>query len=139
VERPGEGTDTVKAMFSWTLGANIENLELIGDADADGMGNRLANVLTGNDGDNRFWGYGGRDIFVMRTGGGSDTIIDFRDGLDRVDFRDVAGIASFADIEAHLRQSGGNVVIDLAGEEAALHLVLRKVDLDDLTAADFLF
>lgn len=139
VERPGEGTDTVKATFSWTLGANIENLELLGAADSDARGNRLANRLTGNEGDNRLWGLGGRDTFVMQVGGGADTIMDFRDGIDRIDFRGVTGIDGFVDLEAHMLQSGRNVVIDLADTDAALHLVIRKVDLGDLGTADFLF
>lgn len=139
VEKAGEGTDTVKAMFSWTLGANIENLELLGDADADACGNRLANRLTGNEGDNRFWGLGGRDVFVIQTDGGADTIMDFRDGIDRIDFRGVTDIDGFSDLEAHMHQSGRNVVIDLTETDAALHLVIRKVDLGDLGTADFLF
>ena len=139
VEKAGQGTDTVKAMFSWTLGANLENLELIGDADADARGNELRNLLTGNSGDNRFWGLGARDIFVMQTGGGSDTIMDFQDGVDRIDFRAIGGIDSFADLEAHMSQVGRNVVIDLSDEDAGLTLTIRKADLGDLAAADFLF
>ena len=139
VEKAGEGNDTVKAMFSWILGANIENLELIGDAAADATGNKLANILTGNAGDNRFWGLGGRDTFVMQTDGGTDTIMDFEDRKDLIDFRGVAGIAGFADIEGHMHQSGRNVVIDLSEEAAGLMLVVRKIDLDHLTSHDFLF
>lgn len=139
VEKAGEGNDTVKAMFTWTLGANIENLELMGGADADATGNGLHNVLTGNSGDNRFWGLSGRDIFVMRTGGGSDTIMDFADGRDRIDFRDVAGIDTFADIAGHMRQAGRHVVIDLSDKAADLVLTVRKADLGHLAADDFLF
>lgn len=139
VEKAGQGTDTVKALFSWRLGANLENLELIGNADADARGNDLRNVLTGNSGDNRFWGLGGRDIFVTQTGGGSDTIMDFRDRTDLVDFRNVDGIDSFADIKDHMSQVGSNVVIDLSEEAADLTLTIRKVDLGALTASDFLF
>lgn len=139
VEKPGQGIDTVKALFSWTLGANIENLTLIGKAAADARGNNLANVLTGNAGDNRFWGYGGRDIFVMTTDGGTDQIMDFQDGRDRIDFGDVAGIARFADLRPHMAQSGRDVVIDLLDEPGETMLIIRKTDLADLTARDFLF
>ncbi len=41
------GTDTVVASLNYTLGANVENLELTGSA-ITGTGNTLANVLTGN-------------------------------------------------------------------------------------------
>lgn len=139
VEKPGQGNDTVKSLYGWTLGANIENLELTGDADADARGNGLANILAGNTGDNRFWGLGGRDIFVMRTGGGRDTVMDFHDGRDLIDFRGVEGIESFADIAAHISRSGRHAVIDLADEPAGMVLILRRTDPGDLTAADFLF
>jgi len=139
VEKAGQGTDTVKALFTWKLGANLENLELIGDADADARGNGLRNILTGNSGDNRFWGLGGRDIFVLQTGGGSDTIMDFRDRVDLIDVRGVDSIESFADIKDHMSQVGANVVLDFSGELADFILTIRKVDLSALTAADFLF
>ncbi|MGV3553160.1 hypothetical protein [Rhizobium sp.] len=138
VEKAGEGTDTVYARFSWTLGANIENLILTGEAKADATGNKLANILTGNAGDNRFWGLGGRDIFVMQTDGGRDTIMDFQDRKELIDFRGVEGITGFADIEGQMQQVGRNVKIDLA-DEAGLTLIVRNIDLDHLTARDFLF
>jgi hypothetical protein len=139
VEKAAQGTDTVEALVTWKLGANLENLDLIGDADADGRGNGLSNILTGNSGDNRLWGLGGRDVFVMQTAGGSDTIMDFRDRTDVVDVRGVDGITGYAGLKAHMSQVGGNVVIDLSGEAADLMLTIRNVDLAALTAADFLF
>ncbi|MBW8891474.1 MAG: hypothetical protein JF617_04655, partial [Burkholderiales bacterium] len=48
----GEGTDTVQAAMTWTLGANIENLVLTGSANINGTGNALANSITGNAGIN---------------------------------------------------------------------------------------
>ena len=59
-ENPGEGRDTVRS-YAWatTLPGNVEDLELV-DAinDVSGTGNALANVITGNAGDNE-WGHGG--------------------------------------------------------------------------------
>src|SRR6185437_707240 len=47
------GADTVRASVSYVLGANLENLALIGGAgNIDATGNELNNVLTGNEGDN---------------------------------------------------------------------------------------
>ena len=72
IEAAGEGTDTVRATLSWTLAANFENLELLGSADLDGVGNGLANVITGNDGANLLRGLDGAD--KLYGGGGDDRL-----------------------------------------------------------------
>jgi Ca2+-binding RTX toxin-like protein len=61
IENANEGTDTVKASANWTLGANLENLTLIGAANLSGTGNELDNVITGNSGNNSLYGGGGND------------------------------------------------------------------------------
>lgn len=66
------GTDLVKASFSYTLSANVENLSLMGTADIDGSGNTLANVITGNDGVNALAGLDGDD--TLNGGKGADTL-----------------------------------------------------------------
>lgn len=60
-EYAGEGKDTVKSEVSFTLGENLENLELTGSDDNNGTGNELDNVIRGNDGFNNLMGYGGKD------------------------------------------------------------------------------
>lgn len=72
-EAEGEGTDTVIAQLSHTLGAQVENLTLAESAAAlNGTGNALANVLVGNGLDNLLAGGGGDDTL---TGGlGNDTL-----------------------------------------------------------------
>jgi Ca2+-binding RTX toxin-like protein len=64
------GTDTVQSRVSFILGANIENLTLIGSAIA-GVGNELANVIIGNDQANQIGGGLGAD--KMAGGKGADT------------------------------------------------------------------
>ena len=54
IENAGEGTDTVLASISYTLGANVENLTLTGSANLNGNGNSLANVIVGNSGNGTF-------------------------------------------------------------------------------------
>ena len=61
IEIAGEGTDTVRAAISWTLGANLENLELGGTAAISGTGNDLANSLIGNAAANVLSGLAGND------------------------------------------------------------------------------
>ncbi len=48
MENANEGTDTVQSSVSWTLGANLENLTLMGIGAINGTGNELNNILTGN-------------------------------------------------------------------------------------------
>ena len=72
VEVDNGGTDTVQAAFSYTLGANLENLVLLGDEAIDGTGNGLANALMGNAANNDLDGGAGND--TLSGGGGVDTL-----------------------------------------------------------------
>ncbi|HEY0026620.1 MAG TPA: M10 family metallopeptidase C-terminal domain-containing protein, partial [Allosphingosinicella sp.] len=72
VEAAGGGTDRVIAAFDYKLGANLENLTLIGNAVA-GEGNALANEIVGNAGANRLDGGAGADRMVG--GGGDDSYL----------------------------------------------------------------
>jgi Ca2+-binding RTX toxin-like protein len=56
VERVEEGIDIVRSSVSYTLGANVENLALLGSGALDGRGNLLENILDGNDADNALFG-----------------------------------------------------------------------------------
>ena len=69
-EAAGAGTDTVRSSIAYTLGANVENLVLTGSANVNGVGNTLANHLTGNAGSNQLNGGAGAD--TMTGGGGAD-------------------------------------------------------------------
>jgi VCBS repeat-containing protein len=73
----GQGTDTVIAPFDYTLGANVENLNLaegtgLGSA-MTGTGNELDNVITGNSNNNTLTGLAGND--TLDGGVGADTLI----------------------------------------------------------------
>ncbi|MDR7297466.1 Ca2+-binding RTX toxin-like protein [Pelomonas aquatica] len=72
-ENAGEGTDTVQASLSWTLGANVENLVLTGVSAINGTGNALANAVTGNAGANVLDGGAGAD--TLAGGLGNDTYV----------------------------------------------------------------
>ena len=79
VENAGEGTDLVQSEIDFTLGANVENLTLIGTAAIDGTGNELANILIGNDQSNTLAGGSGNDVL---TGNGGNDVLDGGTGVD---------------------------------------------------------
>ncbi|PTT89202.1 hypothetical protein DBR42_08315, partial [Pelomonas sp. HMWF004] len=72
VEDAGEGTDAVRVSDDYALPANVENLILLGAA-VYGIGNDLANVLTGNAGANLIDGASGADTMIG--GAGDDTYV----------------------------------------------------------------
>ena len=77
-ESSNQGTDTVYADVSWTLGSNTENLTLVGTGNINATGNTLANVLTGNAGNNTLDGGSGSD--TMAGGAGDDTYVVAQNG-----------------------------------------------------------
>ncbi|MBL8544870.1 MAG: DNRLRE domain-containing protein [Hyphomonadaceae bacterium] len=80
-ENPNEGSDQVRSSITFTLGANIENLTLVGGDATSGVGNTLANSIVGNSANNALYGSGGNDIL---SGEGGADILDGGDGVDRL-------------------------------------------------------
>jgi Ca2+-binding RTX toxin-like protein len=70
-EAANEGTDTIRAYLSYTLGSNLENLTLIGLSAINGIGNELDNVIVGSEANNVLNGNGGLD--TLQGGLGNDT------------------------------------------------------------------
>jgi Ca2+-binding RTX toxin-like protein len=73
IELAGEGTDLVQSSVTYGLSAEVENLTLTGAAAIDGLGNTLANTLTGNAANNVLTGGAGNDRIVG--GLGIDTAV----------------------------------------------------------------
>jgi Ca2+-binding RTX toxin-like protein len=73
--------DSVQSSISYTLGANVENLTLIGSADINGIGNSLSNTITGNAGHNTLFGNSGSDKL---TGNGGNDTLNGGSGSDRL-------------------------------------------------------
>jgi Ca2+-binding RTX toxin-like protein len=72
-ENLNEGTDMVQSTVSYTLGANIENLNLAGTDNINGTGNELDNWIGGNTGDNILDGGAGND--TLNGYAGVDTMV----------------------------------------------------------------
>ena len=112
IEEASQGTDLIQTSVTYTASANVENLTLTGSYSINGIGNNLANTITGNSGNNQLTGgngndtlldnngndilYGGvgndqvrgdsgNDIFQLNSGAGRDLIIDYTVGEDRIE------------------------------------------------------
>jgi hypothetical protein len=130
------GTDTVQSKFTYTLQANIENLQLLGRGRMEATGNDLANRIEGNAGNNHLTGLGGKDVFVFETGFRQDIIDDFADGKDRIDLSGYHGIEKFSDLHGKIAQSGHDVVITFAGHD---RLTIEHAHMSEFSAGDFIF
>ena len=73
IEKLNEGSDTVQSSISYTLGANVELLQLTGTAAINGTGNELNNTLTGNSAANTLTGGAGDDN--LNGAAGADTMV----------------------------------------------------------------
>jgi Ca2+-binding RTX toxin-like protein len=78
-EAVGEGNDRVASSISYTLGANVEQLSLIGSAAINGTGNALDNRITGSLGANLIDGGAGADTMIGRSGDDTYVVDDAGD------------------------------------------------------------
>jgi len=83
VNNSGRNWDEVYASVSFTLGANIESLVLVGSGDTNGTGNELDNTLYGNNGVNTLVGGAGDDVIYA---GGDDAIDTLAGGTGKDEY-----------------------------------------------------
>ena len=97
----GTGWDQVESSITYTLTANVEELDLLGTANINATGNELDNYIYGNSGNNLLSGMAGNDT-IDATAGGKDT-------LQGGDGDDVYWINTVGDviIETNAGASGG--------------------------------
>ncbi|HRX37624.1 MAG TPA: calcium-binding protein [Aestuariivirga sp.] len=123
-----------------TLNGDIGNDRLIG-----GSGNDTLNGGDGNDrlkggaGDDELTGGSGRDQFKFDLRGGTDTITDYVDGEDRLDFTNfsiapTATQSAFEVLMSHAEQAGNDVVFTMDGGEM---MIIQNTLITDFDAGDF--
>ena len=143
----GRGRDVVLGGDGWDdinggRGADIlfgedgEDLLLGGGGRDRLFGDNGDDVLNGGAGRDQLTGGAGADHFVFAGVRGRDVVRDFDADQDDVIVIDVAGIDSFADVQAIARDTGRGVAIDLSDES---RVVILGEDLANLSDSDFLF
>jgi len=154
-EFAGAGHDTVFARITgagYYLYEGIEDLVLL-EATPFGVGNALANALTGSAGANWLlggagddtldggagvdvlFGEAGADRFILRRGTGGEVIGDFAPGVDRIDLAGL-GFAGIEAVRAAMTEYAGSTAIDLGAGDFAVVLGVAKAAFG---AADFLY
>ena len=144
VELANQGIDTLTSyVASYLLPAHLENL-VVGNANASGTGNALANIIAGGSGtqtidggagDDILTGGAGADDFIMQGGTGWDLITDFETGLDDLVIGGAyAQFTSFAAVQDALTQVGADTVLRLSATDA---VTFAGRSVASFTAADF--
>ncbi|MGB3298969.1 MAG: hypothetical protein WBA76_11915, partial [Phormidesmis sp.] len=129
---------------------------IFGGAGSDRIGGKAGNdILSGDAGDDFIWGDAGDDIimggtdndilvgdnmsggmgsdlFVFGAGDGTDTILDFEVGIDRIGL--VAGEPTFADLT--ITQDGSKTLLGVASSGETL-AILNGVQASSLTESSF--
>ena len=119
---------------TFVFASNAEIQNLIGTAGANTLAGGNANdTLTGAGGNDQLSGGTGLDLFVASIDNGDDTILDFEDGYDLIDFTALSGtVDEFADLT--ITQSGANAVVSFEGGS----FTVNGVQTETLTFNDFL-
>ena len=135
------GVKTIVAYTRYSLPDNVQNLEISGSHNF-AVGNNLPNLIRASSGPASLYGGPGDDVLVG-AGGGSSFIIPVGQGNDVIygftasDTVRLIGSAfrTFADVQGAMRQSGGDVVLQISPSET---LTLRDATTAQFGANNFL-
>jgi Ca2+-binding RTX toxin-like protein/gas vesicle protein len=141
LEAASGGRDRIIAAIAYTLGADVEELELSGTAGLRGTGNAAANLLTGGQGadtldgglgQDTMWGGRGHDLYFVDSnrdvvdeagGTGSDRVVSsvsftLSDGVEHIDLIGTAASANGNALANTMRgNERGNVLTGLDGDD----------------------
>jgi Ca2+-binding RTX toxin-like protein len=139
-EAGGGGMDTVRTtLTSYTLGADIENLQADTGAPFFGFGNSLANTLTGNSSGDGLFGGGGEDLLygggggdALAAGNGNDTAYGGA-GDDTLLLDDYAAPAASAGADTGYGDAGNDLLWGYGGND----ILYGGDDNDTLVGNDF--
>jgi cysteinyl-tRNA synthetase len=123
------GNDVFNGMGGndWLYGG-AGNDKMFGGAGADRLFGQWNNdLLDGGKGADTLKGGAGIDRFVFEKGTGTDTVLDFTDGTDKIRIEKLA--ASFADVLAHSKTVAGNLEITY-GTDKLIVIGLTKAELN---------
>jgi hypothetical protein len=115
------------------VNAGSGNDTVLGSAGGDTLrGDSGKDVLNGLGGNDLLYGGSGKDIFVAGADWGRDTVADYQDGYDKLDFH-ASGATSVADLM--FTQVGADTEISFGDDT----LVLLGINVSVVNGADFLF
>ncbi|MEF8747639.1 MAG: calcium-binding protein [Candidatus Accumulibacter propinquus] len=145
-EKVGEGTDLIQSAISYSLldtdgagafGGNVENLQLTGNANSNGTGNALANLIYANGGVNNLDGGDGIDTLsylYATTTGSSGVTLDL--SLVNASGQATASGISGADLIKNVENlTGSNYADRLTGNSGA-NILNGGTGADTLTGGD---
>ena len=147
VQTANGSVNTVNAWCSYAMAANLQVLNLESNT-VTGTANGLGDLIIAlGSGDTLMGGTGqdvlvdggpGGDTFAFNTAGNDDVVNGFRASGAAHDILNVAafGYSSLAQADAHMTQTGANVLLALSATDTVM---IRNETIAALTAADFDF